>query len=128
MSRLGAFSVAGLLVVGLLSVSTQVSAQMDSSKDIKRIWDIYLRGCVDKADGSFRVYIPRLVLAGVSAQDDILAKQCNLLVEYEVVFRAARDGEDGSSNEGLGGPAGETGPIGPIGPIGDPGELLSPSP
>ncbi len=118
MSRLGAFSVAGLLVVGLLSVSTQVSAQMDSSKDIKRIWDIYLRGCVDKADGSFRVYIPRLVLAGVSAQDDILAKQCNLLVEYEVVFRAARDGEDGSSNTGPGGPAGETGAVGPIGPQG----------
>jgi hypothetical protein len=129
MSRLGAFSVAGVVVVGLLLAGTPVSAQAESSKDLKRIWDIYLRGCVDRVDGSFRVYIPRLVLAGVSAEDDILARQCNLLIEYEVVFRPARDGEDGSSRDGqagIQGPAGPIGPPGPIGPKGDPGELLLP--
>ena len=129
MSRLGALSVAVALTAGLLSASTPAFAQMESSKDLKRIWDIYLRGCVDKADGSFRVYIPRLVLAGVSAQDDVLARQCNLLTEYEVVFLPARDGEDGSSSDGQAGIRGSAGPIGspgPIGPKGDPGELLLP--
>jgi hypothetical protein len=90
------------LVSIMLAPVSSVQAQPRSSAEITRILDIYLRGCIDKADGSLRVYIPRLVLAGVSPRDDVLARQCDLRREVEVIFRPARDGEDGSSALGPG--------------------------
>lgn len=128
MPRHAPFVLTAILSVLLMPIPT-VRAQLESSADLTRIFDIYLRGCINKADGSFRVYIPRLVLAGVSADEDVLAKQCDLRREIEVVFRPARDGEDGSSAVGPGspgppgpqGPAGQQGIQGPIGPTGPAG-------
>jgi hypothetical protein len=109
------------LVSIMLAPVSSVQAQPRSSAEITRILDIYLRGCIDKADGSLRVYIPRLVLAGVSPRDDVLARQCDLRREVEVIFRPARDGEDGSSALGPGTP-GPAGPPGPPGTTGSQGE------